>query len=101
MITCFITYQINPRKSDEFEVFAKTWMRLVNENGGIHHGYFLPAEGSEDTAYALFSFESLAAYEVYRGLFLTDPEFKKANEYKYETGCVVRHDRTFMKPLFA
>jgi hypothetical protein len=40
-------------------------MRLVAKHGGIHHGYFLPAEGASDQAEALFSFESLAAYERY------------------------------------
>jgi NIPSNAP len=100
MITCFITYKINPQKTAEFEMFAKEWIRLVNQSGGTHHGYFLPAEGADDVAYALFSFESLAAYEEYRKLFATD-EFKRASDYKYETGCVVRHDRTFMRPLFA
>ena len=100
MIACFITYKIDAQKTAEFEIFAKTWIRLVNENGGRHHGYFLPAEGADDGAYALFSFESLAAYETYRALFSTNAAFKKANDYKYETGCVVRHERTFMRPLF-
>ena len=100
MITCFVTYTIDPQKTIEFEIFAKNWIRLVNENGGTHHGYFLPAEGADDVAYALFSFESLTAYEFYRSLFSSNAEFKKANDYKYETGCVVRHDRTFMRPVF-
>lgn len=101
MITCFITYKINPQRLAAFEVFAKSWIRLVNENGGNHHGYFLPAEGADDVAYALFSFESLAAYESYRTLFSTNDDFKRLEGYKYETNCVVRYDRTFMRPIFA
>jgi hypothetical protein len=30
--------------------------------GGTHHGYFLPDEGANNIAYALFSFPSLADY---------------------------------------
>jgi hypothetical protein len=51
------------------------WIDLVNRHGGLHHGYFLPAEGASDVALALFSFPSLADYETYRSRFGADPEF--------------------------
>ena len=73
MITCVVHYVIDPEQIDAFERFAREWMRLVARNGGVHHGYFLPAEGASDHAEALFSFESLAAYERYRARFGTDP----------------------------
>jgi hypothetical protein len=66
MITCVVTYQIDPAQIVAFERFAKVWTGLVRKHGGRHHGYFLPAEGASDRALALFSFESLAAYEEYR-----------------------------------
>jgi len=72
MITCVVDYQINPAKIAAFEEFAKAWIPLVNKHGGRHHGYFLPSEGASDRALALFSFESLAAYEQYRKLFGVD-----------------------------
>lgn len=99
MITCVIHYQINPDKVPAFERFAKAWISLVIKHGGRHHGYFLPSEGSSDTALALFSFESLAAYEQYRNRFDSDPEFIAANAIRDESGCVLRYDRTFMRPL--
>ncbi|MCW2910222.1 MAG: family containing protein, partial [Actinomycetia bacterium] len=74
-------------------------MGLVGRHGGIHHGYFLPAEGASDRALALFSFPSLAAYEEYRALFGTDPEFVDADRIRDESGCVLRYERTFMRPL--
>ena len=61
--------------------------------------YFLPAEGASDKALALFSFPSLAAYEQYRGLFGEHPDFVAADRIRDESGCVLRYERTFMRPL--
>jgi hypothetical protein len=99
MMTCVVTYTIDPRQLDAFERFAREWMRLVDKHGGRHHGYFLPAEGASDQALALFSFESLASYERYRALFGVDPEFVTADRIRDESGCVLRYERTFMRPL--
>ncbi|WP_328605973.1 NIPSNAP family protein [Amycolatopsis sp. NBC_00345] len=99
MITCVVDYVIDPAKIADFERFAAEWMRLVEREGGVHHGYFLPAEGASDEARALFSFESLAAYERYRTLFGVDPEFVAADQIREESGCVLRYRRTFMRPL--
>jgi hypothetical protein len=99
VITCVVEYVIDPAKIDAFERFAERWMELVNLHGGTHHGYFLPAEGASDNALALFSFPSLAAYEQYRALFGKDPEFVAADRIRDESGCVLRYQRTFMRPL--
>lgn len=99
MITCVVHYTIDPEMIEAFEAFAREWIRLVNAHGGQHHGYFLPAEGASDKAEALFSFESLAAYEAYRRLFGVDPEFIAADRIRDESGCVLRFERTFMRPL--
>ena len=48
---------------------------------------------------ALFSFASLAAYEDYRARFGVDPEFVAADRIRDESHCVVRYERTFMRPL--
>jgi hypothetical protein len=74
-------------------------MDLVNRHGGTHHGYYLPSEGASDRALALFSFPSLAAYETYRERFGKDPEFTEADAIRDQSGCVLRYDRTFMRPL--
>ncbi|WP_433366926.1 NIPSNAP family protein [Actinoplanes sp. CA-142083] len=99
MITCVVHYTIDPAQIASFEEFAREWMRLVAKHGGVHHGYFLPAEGASDKAEALFSFESLAAYERYRELFGQDPEFIAADRIRDQSGCVLRYERTFMRPL--
>jgi hypothetical protein len=99
MITCVVHYTIDPGELDAFERFARRWMQLVTQHGGSHHGYFLPAEGASDAALALFSFPSLADYEQYRARFGHDPDFIEADRIRDDSGCVLRYDRTFMRPL--
>jgi NIPSNAP protein len=90
VITCHVRYEIDPDRIAAFEAIATRWMELVERRGGVHHGYFLPAEGASDIAYALFSFPSLADYERYRGRFGVDPEFVEADRIRDESGCVRR-----------
>lgn len=99
MITCVVEYVVDPAKLTAFEEFARRWIGLVKRHGGTHHGYFLPGEGASDKALALFSFPSLAEYEQYRTLFGKDPEFIAADRIRDESGCVLRYDRSFMRPL--
>jgi hypothetical protein len=99
VITCVVDYVIDPAKTADFERFAQRWMKLVEQHGGTHHGYFLPAEGASDRALALFSFPSLASYEQYRTPFGVDPDFVDADRIRDDSGCVLRYDRSFMRPL--
>jgi hypothetical protein len=99
VITCVVEYVIDPAKIEAFERFGRRWIELVNVRGGTHHGYFLPSEGASDKALALFSFPSLAAYEQYRTLFGVDPDFIEADRIRDESGCVLRYERTFMRPV--
>jgi hypothetical protein len=101
MITCVLHYTIDAGQTEAFERFARAWIELVNRHGGTHHGYFLPSEGASDLALALFSFPSLAEYERYRERFGVDPDFIAADRIRDESGCVVRYDRTFMRPVLA
>lgn len=59
MITCYLKYVIDPYKLKEFEHYAKLWIPLVDRLGGKHHGYFMPHEGANNIALALFSFHRL------------------------------------------
>ena len=67
MVTCYLRYVIDPDKVAEFENYAKMWIPLVDKFGGKHLGYFLPHEGPNNVAIALFSFPSLAAPAGDRG----------------------------------
>ena len=99
MITCYITYKIDPDKLEAFETYAKMWIPLVNKFGGSHHGYFLPHEGANDVAVALFSFESLALYEVYRNDSMKDGQCLAAYAFARETKCIRSYERSFMRPV--
>ncbi|MEL7001642.1 MAG: NIPSNAP family protein [Bacteroidota bacterium] len=101
MITCYIKYIVDPYKLTEFENYAKKWIPLVNKFGGEHKGYYLPHEGTSNVAVALFSFESLAAYEQYRIDSMKDPKCQEAYEYAEKTRCIISYERTFMRPLLS
>lgn len=98
-VTVVVEYVVDPAKIAAFEEFARRWIELVNRHGGTHHGYFLPSEGASDRALALFSFPGLAEYERYRSLFGVDPDFVAADRIRDESGCVLRYDRSFFRPL--
>jgi len=99
MITCYVKYTIDPYKLQEFEVYAKKWIPLVNKFGGTHNGYFLPAEGANNIALALFTFTSLSAYETYRSESMNDDECIAAYDYAVKTRCIISYERNFMRPV--
>ncbi len=100
MVTCYVRYVIDPNKWEEFEIYGKKWIPLVNKFGGHHHGYFLPYEGANNIALALFSFPSLAEYEKYRKDSKHDPECQEAYLYAIQTKCIISYERSFMRPVF-
>ena len=100
MFTCYLRYIIDPLKLKEFEHYAKLWIPLVEKFGGKHHGYFLPSEGANNVALALFTFPSMALYEQYRIKSLQDPECQAAFMYAEETRCIISYERSFFRPVF-
>jgi hypothetical protein len=99
MITCYLRYVIDPSKLADFETYARLWIPLLTRFGGRHHGYFLPHEGASNIALALFSFPSLATYEVYRQRLLTDEECQAALAFAETTRCILNYERSFMRPI--
>jgi len=99
MVTCYLRYVIHPYKAADFEAYARLWIPLVNRLGGTHHGYFLPHEGANNIAVALFSFPSLAAYENYRTRMATDSECQAAFDLAERSRCIVSYERSFMRPV--
>lgn len=100
MVTCYLRYVVDPSKLREFEHYGKLWIPLVEKFGGKHHGYFLPSEGANNIALALFTFPSLAAYEQYRTDSLADKECLAAFKYAEETKCILSYERSFFRPVF-
>ncbi|MEM8980000.1 MAG: NIPSNAP family protein [Pseudomonadota bacterium] len=99
MITCSLTYEIDPDKVAEFEIYAKSWIHLITKMGGTHHGYWFPHEGPNDIAYCHFSFPSLAAYEDYRTKMHSSADCQAVYEYARQTKCIRRYDRSFTRPV--
>ena len=100
MITCYLNYIIDANKINEFEHYAKLWIPLVNKFGGIHHGYFLPSEGKNNVALALFTFPSFACYEKYRNDSFKDKECLDAFKYAEKKQCIISYERSFFRPVF-
>jgi len=101
LITCHVRYVIDPYQLHEFEAYAKAWLGIVERLGGTHHGYFLPSEGASNIAYYLFGFPSLADYESYRHIALTDAESTALVASLVEKKFIVSYERTFLRPLLA
>lgn len=96
-ITCFIRYQLDPSKVDQFRVYAENWGRIIPRCGGHLVGYFLPDEGTNDIAWGLIAFDSLAAYERYRARLRADAEARANFEMAQTERLVLREERTFVR----
>jgi hypothetical protein len=96
-ITCFIRYQIDPFQRAEFKKYAENWGRIIPRCGGHLVGYFLPSEGTNDIAWGLIAFDSLAAYETYRARLKTDPEALENFSMAQSKRIILREERTFVE----
>ena len=96
-LTCFIRYQIDPAQRDAFREYAERWGRIIPRCGGGLIGYFLPHEGSNDIAWGLISFASLADYERYRARLRADDEGRANFAFAQATRFILREERTFLE----
>ncbi len=96
-LTCFIRYQIDPFQRDAFKQYAENWGRIIPRCGGDLVGYFLPAEGTNDIAWGLISFPSLAAYETYRTRLRGDAEAMENFRTAQRLRIILREERTFLE----
>ena len=96
-ITCFIRYQIDPFQRDQFKKYAENWGRIIPRCGGHLLGYFLPHEGTNDVAWGLIAFDSLAAYEAYRQRLRLDQEAKENFATAQSERFILREERTFVE----
>ena len=101
MVTCYLRYIVDAYKLQEFEAYGRLWIPLVEKFGGQHHGYFLPSEGANNVALAMFSFPSLAEYERYREQSKTDAECIAAFKYAEDTRCIISYERSFFRPVLS
>jgi hypothetical protein len=98
-ITCFIRYQIDPFQRAAFAEYAQRWLSIIPRCGGDLLGYFLPHEGSNDIAWGLIGFDSLADYEAYRARLKADAEGRANFEWAQRDRFILREERTFLEPV--
>lgn len=96
-ITCFIRYEIDPSQREAFTRYAEAWTDVIPRCGGELIGYFLPCEGTNDVAFALISFESLAAYESYRRRLRDDPDGQSNFAFAQAYRMIRREERSFLE----
>ena len=98
-VTCFIRYEIDPFPRDAFKIYADNWGRIIPRCGGDLIGYFLPHEGTNDVAWGLIAFDSLAAYEIYRAKLKADPEGRANFAFARDNRLILREERNFVERL--
>lgn len=98
-ITCFIRYQIDPFQREAFRAYALNWARIIPRCGGQLLGYFLPDEGTNDIAWGLIGFDSLAAYEAYRARLRADPEGRENFALARRERFILREERSFCEAV--
>jgi hypothetical protein len=96
-ITCFIRYQIDPFQRDAFKQYAENWGRIIPRCGGHLVGYFLPHEGTNDIAWGLIAFDSLASYERYKARLKSDPEARENFAMAQAKRLILREERNFVE----
>ncbi len=100
-ITCFIRYRIDPFQRDAFAAYARRWLDLIPACGGDLVGYFLPHEGTNDIAWGLVSFASLADYEAYRARLREHPAARENFAFARDKRFILSEERTFVEQVAA
>ena len=98
-VTCFIRYEIDPFQRDAFEQYATDWGVIIPRCGGHLVGYFLPHEGTNNIAWGVIAFDSLAAYETYRARLKSDPDGRANFAMAQAKRLILREERTFVTPV--
>jgi hypothetical protein len=95
-LACFIRYQIDPFQLDAFRRYAAAWGPIIPRSGGHLIGYFLPHEGTNDIAWGIIAFDSLASYERYRARLREDADARANFQFAQDKRFVLREERTFV-----
>jgi hypothetical protein len=96
-IVCVIRYEIDPFQKEDFRKYAENWGRIIPRCGGRLVGYFLPHEGTNNVAWGLIAFDSLASYERYRAKLKADPDGRANFDMAQAKRLVLREERNFVE----
>ena len=98
-VTIFIRYQLDPFQRDGFEDYARRWLKIIPQCGGDLVGYWMPHEGTDNIAYGLISFDSLAAYEAYRARLKSDSEGAANFALAQKERFILSEERSFLRQV--
>jgi hypothetical protein len=98
-VTVFIRYRLDPFKRAMFEQYARRWLAIIPKCGGDLVGYWMPHEGTNNIAFALISFENLAAYETYRARLRGDAEANANFDFAEQNKFILEEERTFLRKV--
>ena len=96
-LMCIIRYQIDPFKRDDFRKHAENLITVIPNAGGHLVGYFMPHEGTNDVAWGLIMFDSLAAYEAYRARLKINADARADAAWTEGRRCILREERNFVE----
>jgi hypothetical protein len=100
-ITCFIRYTIDPFQREAFEAYARGWLSIIPACGGELIGYFMPHEGTDNIAFGLISFDSLADYEAYRTRLRQDAAGRDNFAMAQAARFILSEERSFLRQVEA
>ncbi len=98
-LTVFIRYQIDPFKPSAFEHYAQRWLEIIPQCGGDLLGYWMPHEGTNNIAFGLISFNSLASYEEYRARLKSDPAGIENFTFASQEQFILGEERQFLRKV--
>ena len=75
----------------------RTGARIIPRCGGHLIGYFLPHEGTNNIAWGLIAFDSLASYESYRARLKADPDARENFTMAETRRLILREERNFVE----
>ena len=88
-------------KRAAFKKLHESGCFIIPKCGGDLLGYWMPHEGTNNIAFALISFESLAAYESYRARLRADSEGMANFNFAEENKFILAEERTFLRKVVA
>ena len=98
-ITVVIRYVIDPYQREAFAQYARHWGPIIPKCGGKLVGYFLPYEGTDNIAFGLISFDSLADYEIYRARLKASADGAANFRFARERRLILSEERTFLEAV--
>jgi hypothetical protein len=96
-ILCVIRYEIDPFQREHFRQYAENWGHIIPRCGGRLMGYFLPHEGTNNIAWGLIGFSSLADYESYRIRLKADAEGRNNFAFAQQQRFILKEERSFVE----